>query len=278
MRLTHADLGTFAYAVAARLPGEWTSEYARHDAYEDQFRTTEHLWDLSHVDYIVSHLVVGHEAVLHGPDGQRLYLTDRPSHPHQFVVAPLAPEVDSHHFLGVTEPNGIAVPADAARAAAQIAQRLLPRYERARGKVLRSLTQEAPEAEAHSLAGSPPEGFTDTAGAFTRTLDLLASVLDPHHGALELIADLFDTAADRTRAYDRSEGDDAFRLAKDLSTAATSIRRIGEDLHVVPERMAALTETPFLAPVPAPRPPSPPPPGLPPAPPGPPTPGLTATR
>ncbi|MFE9407421.1 hypothetical protein ACFYN0_01255 [Streptomyces sp. NPDC006704] len=138
MPAPRTDLAAFATAVAHRLPGTWTSEYHHHAAYADQFPTVERLWDHGHVNHIVSEYVLGHDAVLNGPDDQQLYLADRPLYPHQFVAAPLEPgssDIKSHHFVGVVEPNGIAVPNDPVRAAAHITQRVLPRYERARQAV-----------------------------------------------------------------------------------------------------------------------------------------------
>ncbi|MER0445781.1 hypothetical protein ABR738_14625 [Streptomyces sp. Edi4] len=136
---TRTDLSDFARALAGCLPGAWTSEYQRHATYEDQFPRTVQLWDAGHVDYIVSQYVLTHDAVLHGPGDQRLYVADRPLYPYQFVVAPLAPDtsgVKPHHFDGVEEPNGITVPNDPARAAAQVTRRVLPRYEQALEAVL----------------------------------------------------------------------------------------------------------------------------------------------
>ncbi|MFD9224885.1 hypothetical protein ACFWDI_33920 [Streptomyces sp. NPDC060064] len=153
---SRTDLSAFAAGLAARLPGAWTSEYHRHAAYEDQFPTVERLWDAGHVDYIVTQYVLGHDAVLHGPGEQHLYIADRPLYRHQFVVAPLEPDgndVKPHHFVGVAEPNGIAVPSDPVRAAAQVARRVLPRYERARHTVRRN-AEEQPEPP-HRLA--PPQ-------------------------------------------------------------------------------------------------------------------------
>ncbi|GHG02821.1 hypothetical protein GCM10018777_12240 [Streptomyces albogriseolus] len=93
------DLSAFATALAERLPDTWTSEYHRHAAHEDQFPTIERLWDSGHVDYIVSQYVLGHDAVLHGPGNEQLYVTDRPLYPHQFLVAPLEPKgFKPHHF------------------------------------------------------------------------------------------------------------------------------------------------------------------------------------
>ncbi|MEW2583005.1 hypothetical protein [Streptomyces virginiae] len=153
MPSVRADLSLFASALAARLPGQWTSDYQQHPTYPDQFTNIERLWDTGHVEYIVSQYVLGHEAVLHGPDGQHLYVNDRPLRPGQFVVAPLSPDAEPHHFVGVDEPNGIAVPNDPVRAAAHIARRLLPRYEVARHAVRRSVS-DRPEPPHHK---APPQ-------------------------------------------------------------------------------------------------------------------------
>ncbi|MEU6148056.1 hypothetical protein ABZ848_47945 [Streptomyces sp. NPDC047081] len=126
------SLALFAAALAERLPGMWTSEYHRHRSYADQFPTVERLWDLGHVDHIVSQYVLGHDAVLTGPDGEQLYVTDRPHYRHQFVVAALEPSgVKPHQVSPVREPNGIAVPNHPVRAAAAVTRRLLPRYQAA---------------------------------------------------------------------------------------------------------------------------------------------------
>ncbi|PIB11939.1 MULTISPECIES: hypothetical protein [Streptomyces] len=129
-------LSAFAAALADRLPGAWTSEYHRHPTYEDQFPTIERLWDAGHVHYIVSQYVLGHDAILHGPGGEQLYVTDRPLYRHQFVVAALEPEgFKPHQMSPVREPDGIAVPNDPVRAAAAVTRRLLPRYRAALGEV-----------------------------------------------------------------------------------------------------------------------------------------------
>ncbi|MEW1599412.1 hypothetical protein [Streptomyces sp. NPDC093808] len=148
-------LSAFAATLADRLPGIWTSDYQHHAQYPDQFPRTEQLWDAGHVEYIVSQYVLTHDAVLHGPSDQRLYVTDRPRYPHQFVVAPLAPvgpHIKPHHFDAVQEPNGIAVPRDPARAAAQVVRRVLPYYERALHRVL---TNAANQPEPPHRPGPP---------------------------------------------------------------------------------------------------------------------------
>ncbi|MCX5410314.1 MULTISPECIES: hypothetical protein [Streptomyces] len=145
MPSARTDLDIFAAGLADRLPGAWTSEYHRHLTYPDQFPVAEQIWDAGHVSYVATEFVLGHDAVLHGPDQQHLYLADRPRYPHQFVVAPLEPDdaaIKPHHFDGVDEPNGIVVPNDPARAAALIARRVLPRYEQARQAVRRNAAEQ----------------------------------------------------------------------------------------------------------------------------------------
>ncbi|MFE1895202.1 hypothetical protein [Streptomyces yangpuensis] len=74
---------------------------------------------------------------------------------------------------------------------------------------------------------------------------VLHQIVDGTDGLLTRLAELLDATADRARAYDRDDGDDdAFYLAKDLADAAVQVRRLGEDLHVVPERMAGLSPPP----------------------------------
>lgn len=134
MTPARTDLPDFASGLAARLPDAWTSEYQRHAVYADQFPTTNQLWDIGHVAHIASTYVLAHDAVLNGPEDQRLYVSIRPRYPHQFVVAPLKPDDNRfkpHHFDGAEVPNGIAVPNDPVRAASHVSRRLLPRYEQA---------------------------------------------------------------------------------------------------------------------------------------------------
>lgn len=125
------DLSAFAAALAARLPGTWTSRYHRHTAYPEQFALSNQVWDLGHVHWAVSEFVLRHDAELNAPHGQRLYVIERPLRLGQFLVAPLQPRIEFHHFKGVDEPNGIAVPGDPPRAAAAVTRRLLPRYQHA---------------------------------------------------------------------------------------------------------------------------------------------------
>ncbi|MEU2868699.1 hypothetical protein ABZ769_05760 [Streptomyces olivoreticuli] len=133
-----ADLSAFADALAQRLPGTWTSQYHPHPDYPAQFPIAEQLWDMAHAHWAVSEFVLNHDAVLTGPDGKRLYVIDRPLNQHEFIVAALAPPgLDDHLFRSVPEPNGITVGTDPVRAAATVARRLLPRYDKALAEVRR---------------------------------------------------------------------------------------------------------------------------------------------
>ncbi|MFE4054962.1 hypothetical protein ACFXP3_01410 [Streptomyces sp. NPDC059096] len=134
MPTLRSDLSAFARALAARLPDRWTSTYDRHAPYKDQFETSRGLWDSGHVAAVAHQYVLGHHAILHGPDGLQLYVADRPLRRRQFVVAALEPEghgIRARHFTEVDDPSGIAVPDDPARATAQVTRRLLPRYQAA---------------------------------------------------------------------------------------------------------------------------------------------------
>ncbi|TXL84189.1 hypothetical protein [Streptomyces sp. IB2014 016-6] len=123
------DFGAFAAALAARLPGTWTSHYHQHTVYTQQFALSNQVWDLGHVHWAISEFVLRHDAELNGPHGQRLYVIERPLKPGQFLVAPLQPSTTISYFDDVDEPNGIAVPGDPPRAAAAVTRRLLPRYQ-----------------------------------------------------------------------------------------------------------------------------------------------------
>ncbi|WP_244189012.1 hypothetical protein [Streptomyces yokosukanensis] len=84
----------------------------------------------------------------------------RPRYPRQYLVAPLQPEgVLPHHFRGVEEPNGIAVPDDPVRAAAQVARRALPRYAEALNAVRRN-TLHQPDPPHRAAAPEVTEALT----------------------------------------------------------------------------------------------------------------------
>ncbi|PAU44686.1 hypothetical protein CK936_33455, partial [Streptomyces albireticuli] len=133
---TLRDLESFAQVLAGELPGRWTSQYHRHAEYSDQFPVAEDVWDMNLVSGAIAEYVLGHDAVLTRDDGARLYVTGRPGHPDEYLVGAIAPTgFEPEAFLGVQEPDGIAVPDDPFRAAEDIASDLLPRYEKAAAQV-----------------------------------------------------------------------------------------------------------------------------------------------
>ncbi|MFF9785093.1 hypothetical protein [Streptomyces nigrescens] len=125
------DLQTFAAALAERLPGTWTANYAQHTSDADQFDRGWYIWDFQGVvERARLTCVLGHDAILTGPDATRLYVIERPRYPQQFLAAAIMPSgIPDYYLAAVEAPRGIAVPSDPTRAAHQIARRLLPRYE-----------------------------------------------------------------------------------------------------------------------------------------------------
>ncbi|WP_159393412.1 hypothetical protein [Streptomyces rimosus] len=153
------DLSNFACHLAHHLPGNWHYGYRRHAAYYEQFRHGQQVWGGGPALKAIHEFVLEHEVVMEGPDWQRLYVIDRPLRRDQFLVAPLAPAANfgTDLFDEVAEPNGIAVPADGARAAAAVSRRLLPHYRDALS-VLRQhagqppVSRTAPAVESRTVA------------------------------------------------------------------------------------------------------------------------------
>lgn len=151
----------FALAVAARLPGgTWRAEQHIYREYIDQFEHTSQVWDMGLVDGVVAEYVIDHAATLHGPAGQRLYVIDRPRHRDQFLIAALEPEgFKPHQMDRIKTPDGIAVPADPARAASALARRFLYRYHLALAALeLYALKQPEPPHRPH--AAEPDKRLT----------------------------------------------------------------------------------------------------------------------
>ncbi|MFE0129991.1 hypothetical protein ACFWY6_00095 [Streptomyces sp. NPDC059037] len=66
---------------------------------------------------------------------------------------------------------------------------------------------------------------------------LAEQVLEPTDGLLERLAEFFEAAAEKAKEADH---DDGFDLHYDLEDAASTLRGLGEDLHVAVDRMRAL--------------------------------------
>ena len=72
------ELATFAPAVAGRLPGNWTSQFNPTTTGQEHYATLERLWDeAGHVASLIEDYVHTDDVLLHGPDGQQLYVTPR---------------------------------------------------------------------------------------------------------------------------------------------------------------------------------------------------------
>jgi hypothetical protein len=142
------QLQAFSDALARRLPGSWNAVTKRYFAYSPAYvEVRERLWDHGPVERALQGFPPDRAALLDGPSGERLLVLARPQCRGQFLVAALAPPGMDGTLRADHTPNGIAVPGDPVRAAADVERRLLPRYrhavEAARGPALR---------EAHRLA------------------------------------------------------------------------------------------------------------------------------
>ncbi|MFC0844741.1 hypothetical protein ACFH04_13635 [Streptomyces noboritoensis] len=212
------DLESFAAVLAEHLPGTWTTAFHPHAHAQDQLRHAEDVWDLDLVaDAIATH-PLGQDAHLSGDDGTRLYVTVRPGHDEEFLVAALAPThlFTPKAFTGVREPDGIAVPADPERAARAITADLLPRYTIALAQVRH-----------HAL--NPPQPAPDLAVEQVvmvwRDDGSLAATATTRPAAEVLIAEGFVWEA-AANAYVLS-GDDTRAQAHTVQTAGARLAHLG---------------------------------------------------
>ncbi|MFI1890221.1 hypothetical protein [Streptomyces jumonjinensis] len=129
------DVEGFATVLAGELAGHWTVEYREHGNRTQQLNRAEWVWDMNLVADAVARHPLQHDAVLTCNDGTRLYVTGRPRHEDDFLVAAIAPPLPPHAFQGVREPDGIAVAADPFAAADAVTTGLLPRYQAALAQV-----------------------------------------------------------------------------------------------------------------------------------------------
>jgi hypothetical protein len=88
----------------------------------------ERLWDEGQAAYAVEEFVHERAALLAGPGEALLVALPRPMHARQILIAVLRPPGITRSEGRAAAPRDIAVPAVAARAAAAIRRRLLPRY------------------------------------------------------------------------------------------------------------------------------------------------------
>ncbi|MGW5679698.1 hypothetical protein ACWEV4_32260 [Streptomyces sp. NPDC003860] len=130
------DVEGFATVLAGELPGDWTVEYHQHASRSEQMARAAAVWDLNLVADAVARHPLRHDAILTRDDGVRLYVTGRPQHEDDFLVAAIAPaSMPPEAFRGVREPDGIAVAGDPFAAADAVTTSLLPRYQAALAQV-----------------------------------------------------------------------------------------------------------------------------------------------
>ncbi|MFE0129975.1 hypothetical protein ACFWY6_00015 [Streptomyces sp. NPDC059037] len=234
------DLASFAIALADELPGNWTSEHQVHAHYPDQFARAEHVWDMNLVAHAIAEHVLDQDAVLTRDDGARLYVIARPRSGEEFLVGAIAPaDIHADAFRAVREPDGIAVPDDPARAAADITTDLLPRYDKALAQVHDNAARLTPAA--------PPELVVIT-----------LSGRDFHVTKPER-ADAAQILADNGCVYDQDQdafvlsGEDTAAQAQSIQRAAAQLDRLGIGLSVrLPQAKPALDTAPVAAPSKAP--------------------------
>ncbi|MEV5979644.1 hypothetical protein [Streptomyces sp. NPDC052114] len=76
------------------------------------------------------------------------------------------------------------------------------------------------------------------ATSYEHAAALIEQVLEPTDGLLERLAEFFEAAAEKAKESDHEDG---FDLHYELEDAASTVRGLGEDLHVAVDRMRALS-------------------------------------
>ncbi|MFD9069091.1 hypothetical protein [Streptomyces lasiicapitis] len=234
------DLASFAIALAAELPGNWSSEHQTHAQHPDQFARAEHVWDMDLLAHAVAENVLGQDAVLTRDDGTRLYVIARPRHGEEFLVGALAPaDLHAEAFRAVREPDGIAVPDDPTRAAEDITHDLLPRYDKAlaqvRGNAARLTAPQAAEPERVVMTWSGEAIVVDKSDR----VDIVKALTD--HGF----------AFDTDRGVFVLSGDDTAQQAASVRAAGSRLSELGIDTVLRhPQARPALGTTPVAQPSP----------------------------
>ncbi|MEY9956810.1 hypothetical protein [Streptacidiphilus sp. MAP5-52] len=128
------DLHRFVQDLARRLPGPWDAIVRDNSTSAYNNALSQRLWDLGTAHGALQEFINNHIGQLSHPADLDLIVLPRPGRPDQYLVAALVPSgighaVDLEHIDPL--PWAIAVPADPARAAADVQRRLLPTYQRA---------------------------------------------------------------------------------------------------------------------------------------------------
>ncbi|WP_051842157.1 hypothetical protein [Streptomyces sp. NRRL F-5193] len=209
------DLESFATVLAEHLPGNWMVEYHPHQGDEDQFRHAEDVWDLNLVSGAIAEFVLREDAHLIRQDGTRLYVTIRPLHDDEFLVAAIAPtgSIAAEAFEGVREPDGIAVPGDPERAAHAVTADLLPRYEVALAQV-RHAVMNPPQPASRPDTTVVMTWREDGSLAATTTARPASEVLLAEGFVWETASNAYVLAGDDTRAQGHAVQAAGARLAR----------------------------------------------------------------
>ncbi|MFF3556145.1 hypothetical protein ACFYXL_22385 [Streptomyces tsukubensis] len=188
------DVEGFATVLAGELPGHWTVDYHQHANRTEQMHRAEAVWDMNAVAEAIARHPLRHDAVLTHADGTRLYVTGRPQHDDEFLIAAIAPPRHPDAFRGVREPDGITVAADPFAAAEAVTTGLLPRYHAALEQVWKNsdyLEARTPVtltwvgADLHAHADSTTVAAILTEHGFTRSGTAQSLVLSGDDTALQ---------------------------------------------------------------------------------------------
>lgn len=162
-------MSRFATALAARLPGDWTSSDLDWSDQAECRRVTDFLWDHAAMDHVVFTYHLTRGALLTANDFTQLLVIDRPTRPGQFFVGALTPlGVDITEREVPLTPHGIAVTSHPAKAAHQVGSRLLSAYCTAFSALLGQRPSPRCLTPATAFAGVPGPSTTPAPGGARR--------------------------------------------------------------------------------------------------------------
>jgi len=150
--MNNTDLPRFGAHLAARLGQDWTTRPVDTTSRDVNNTLIDAIWDQALAYWALLEFVQRDAVILQRRDDEQLLVLYRPlgrRGRHDLIAVGLRPQGASEDsLLGIEVPHGIAIPADAARAAAAISSRLLPRYRTALQRW-------------HSAHGQEPEAIAD---------------------------------------------------------------------------------------------------------------------
>ncbi|MEE1838051.1 hypothetical protein [Streptomyces sp. SP17KL33] len=174
----------FAHALADRLPG-WQPSPASVPLADDP--ASNRIWDTGPLPYATFSTDGFHRSVLTHHWGLQLYVMPRPHRPDEYLVLPMLPGNTSHqHVQGLRAPRGVTVPADPARAAAQLRRRLLLDYRFTSATAIRRSSPGQLQVHVAFDARRRPRIRTGYIGVFNDLLAHGGFLLDPATGECHL--------------------------------------------------------------------------------------------